>query len=68
MRQQQNAQADVSSGTTPYSLGFRKSLKIQNGNQTSGAGAGDYVSIRYRLEAQDLAQILAGIIHQVQVL
>ena len=50
------SQADVSSGTTPYSLGFRKSLKIQNGNQTSGAGAGDYVSIRYRLEAQDVAQ------------
>ena len=50
------SQADVSSGTTPYTLGFRKSLKIQNGNQTSGAGASDYVSIRYRLEAQDVAQ------------
>ena len=33
------AQADVASGTTPYTLGFRKSLKWTNGNQTSGAGA-----------------------------
>ena len=50
------SQADISSGTTPYTLGFRKSLKIQNGNQTSGAGAADYISIRYRIEAQDVAQ------------
>ena len=33
------AQVDVSSGTTPYTSGFRKALKITNGNQTSGAGA-----------------------------
>ena len=38
-----HAQVDVSSGTTPYSLGFRKALKITNGNQTSGAGAADYI-------------------------
>ena len=50
------AQADVASGTTPYTLGFRKSFKITNGNQTSGAGTGDYISIRYRVEAQDVAQ------------
>jgi len=49
------AQADVASGTTPYTLGFRKSLKVTNGNQTSGAGAGDYVIIMYKTEAQDLA-------------
>ena len=48
-------QADVTSGTTPYTLGFRKALKIQNGNQTSGAGAGDYIQLFYRFEAQDIA-------------
>ena len=31
------AQVDVSSGTGPYNEGFRKSLKITNGNQTSVA-------------------------------
>jgi hypothetical protein len=50
-----HAQADVSSGTTPYTLGFRKSLKVTNGNQTSGAGAADYVGIEYYIEAQDMA-------------
>tara|TARA_Y100000289_G_scaffold49145_1_gene49782 strand:- start:161 stop:1183 length:1023 start_codon:yes stop_codon:yes gene_type:complete len=50
------AQVDVSSGTTPYTLGFRKALKITNGNQTSGAGAGDDVQIQTRFEAQDIAQ------------
>ena len=49
------AQVDVASGTTPYTLGFRKALKITNGNQTSGAGAGDVVAIRYSVEAQDIA-------------
>jgi len=49
------SQADVASGTTPYTLGFRKTLKVTNGNQTSGAGAGDYIFIRTILEAQDIA-------------
>ena len=49
------SQVDVSSGTTPYTLGFRKAFKLQNGNQTSGAGAGDAIYIRYRPEAQDIA-------------
>ena len=49
------AQADVSSGTTPYTLGFRKSLKVTNGNQTSGAGASDYVWFQNKYEAQDIA-------------
>jgi len=49
------AQADVASGTTPYTSGFRKSFKITNGNQTSGAGATDELFIRTRLEAQDIA-------------
>ena len=48
------AHADVTSGGA-YDAGFRKCLKITNGNQTSGAGAGDRVRFEYRLEAQDLA-------------
>ena len=50
------AQADVASGTTPYTLGFRKSLKITNGNQTSGAGGADRLRILYIIEAQDIAK------------
>ena len=48
------SQADVASGTTPYSLGFRKCLKILNGNQTS-VSTSDYMWIQYFLEAQDIA-------------
>jgi len=50
------AQADVASGTTPYTLGFRKAFKITNGNQTSGAGAADYIQIIQRIEGQNVAQ------------
>ena len=49
------AQVDVASGTTPYTLGFRKALKVTNGNQTSGAGASDQIEINYRIEGQDMA-------------
>ena len=49
-------QADISSSDDPYKEGFRKSYKIQNGNQTSGAGSADEVFMRYKVEAQDLAQ------------
>ena len=49
------AQVDVASGTTPYTLGFRKAYKTTNGNQTSGAGATDYIWIQTKLEAQDIA-------------
>ena len=49
------AQVDVASGTTPYSLGFRKALKVTNGNQTSGAGTSDFIRALYYVEAQDLA-------------
>ena len=49
------AQADVASGTTPYTSGFRKSLKITNGNQTSGAGTADVIEFATKLEAQDIA-------------
>ncbi len=49
------AQVDVASGTTPYTLGFRKALKITNGNQTSGAGAADYLAIYNKIEGQDIS-------------
>ena len=49
------AQADVASGTTPYTLGFRKSYKATNGNQTSGAQANSLQQFSARLEAQDIA-------------
>ena len=48
-------QGSVSSGTTPYTLGFRNTFKVTNGNQTSGAGSSDYVYIDYSFEAQDIA-------------
>ena len=51
-----HAQVDVASGTTPYTLGFRKALKITNGNQTSGAGAADHTMIQTKQESQDIAQ------------
>ena len=49
------AQVDVASGTTPYTLGFRKALKLTNGNQTS-VGATDTIKTQYKFEAQDLAK------------
>ena len=49
------SQSDVAVGTTPYTLGFRKAFKATNGNQTSGAGAGDSMQMQTRLEAQDIA-------------
>ena len=48
------AQVDVASGTTPYTLGFRKAFKMTNGNQTS-IGTNDNIHIQIKLEAQDLA-------------
>ena len=48
------AQVDVSAGTTPYTLGFRKALKFTNGNQTS-TDAGDIVYIEHQIEGQDIA-------------
>ena len=50
-----HAQVDVAAGTTPYTLGLRKALKVTNGNQTSGAGAADYMFIKYTVEAKDTA-------------
>ena len=50
-----HAQVNVASGTTPYTLGFRKAMKVQNGNQTSGAGSSDRITILHLIEAQDMA-------------
>jgi len=50
------SQVDVASGTTPYTLGFRKALRITNGNQTSGAGSSDSLHFQYYAEAQDIAK------------
>ena len=50
------AQVDVSSGTTPYTLGFRKAFKFTNGNQTGGADASDAIELVYRPERQDIAK------------
>ena len=46
-------QVDISSSDTPYTLGFRKALKVTNA--TAAADAGDYRDIRYNVEAQDIA-------------
>ena len=45
----------TSSDTGPYEEGFIKSFHIQNGNQTGGAGAADYVEIYTMLEDQDIS-------------
>jgi len=50
------AQVDLSSSDTPYSLGFRKALKITNGNQSGGAGSSDYIEIGHKTESQDIAK------------
>tara|TARA_B100000927_G_scaffold90726_1_gene73368 strand:+ start:1354 stop:2526 length:1173 start_codon:yes stop_codon:yes gene_type:complete len=49
------SQANVASGTTPYTNGFRNCFKITNGNQTSGAGADDTIEFHTRLEGQNIA-------------
>ena len=45
----------TSSDTGPWAKGFRYSFHAENGDQTSGAEAGDYIFLRYALEAQDVA-------------
>jgi len=46
----------TSSDTGPWAKGFRKSLKVTNGNQTGGADVSDYIRLDYRLEGQDISQ------------
>ena len=48
-------QANVAADTDPWNAGFRRSFKVTNGNQTSGAGAADDLSISQNIEAQNLA-------------
>ena len=51
-------QSQISLGSSdvgPYAKGFRHAYRIQNGNQTSGVGATDFIRFEYRLEAQDIA-------------
>ena len=48
------SQSDVASGTTPYSLGFRKAFKLTLGNNGSPA-ASTRVGFFYKIEAQDIA-------------
>jgi hypothetical protein len=50
----QTEQAAVTAGGA-YTSGFRKCMKIINGNQTSGAGAADIVHLKMVLEAQNIA-------------
>jgi len=46
----------TSSDTGPWAKGFRYSLHLTNGNQTSGAGAADYIEVDQEIEAQDIVQ------------
>ena len=43
--------SNLGSGDSVYPA-FRKALKITNGNQTSGAGAGDQIYLNQKIEAQ----------------
>ena len=56
-----HAQVDVASGTSPYTLGFRKHLKSLTSNQSNGAGVTDYISMRYKF-AHKILRIVVGII------
>ena len=49
------SQHDLSASAAPYAFGLRKAFRVTNGNQSSGAGAGDYIQVQYRIEAQDMA-------------
>ena len=42
------------SGSHPYKEGFRKAYYVQNGNQTTAAGANQDMSTMYKIEARDL--------------
>ena len=47
------AQVDVASSTTPYTLGFRKAVKFVNGSNT--AGTDDILVFKQPMEAQNVA-------------
>ena len=48
-------QGTLASHESPYAEGHRYTYYVQNGNQTGGAGAGDYAEFQYKVEAQDMA-------------
>ena len=48
------AQVDVGSSDLPFTKGLTKALKVTNGNQTSGAGAADFIQIQQRIESQNV--------------
>ena len=50
------SQVDVSSGTTPYQLGFRKAFKILNAGQSNSNVGGDTLRIEQHIEDQIIAQ------------
>ena len=50
----QEHHALTSSDTGVWELGFRHSYKQTNGNQSSGAGTDDRVTIQYPIEGQDM--------------
>ena len=49
-----HAQVDVGSSDLPFTKGLTKALKVTNGNQTSGAGAADYIQVQQRIESQEI--------------
>ena len=51
---EQHQSSLTSSDTGPWEEGFRKEYHIVNGNQSGGAGAGDFCQIIYRPEGQDI--------------
>ena len=46
----------TSADTGPWALGFRNCLKITNGDQSSSSGTANYAFVKYKVEAQDVAQ------------
>ena len=51
----QSQQTLTSSDTGPWAKGFKRFYRVQNGNQTGGADTGAHVKVRYKFEAQDIA-------------
>jgi len=49
------SQQSLSSSDTPYTLGFRKHIRIALG-QAGTAASNTYINLRYKVEAQDIAQ------------
>ena len=49
------SQQSLSSSDTPYTLGFRKYIRLALG-QAGTAASNTYLNLRYKIEAQDIAQ------------